>query len=154
MASESAQDRDLARAALDSVADDRRTIGRRLTAQTWWSAPAQGLAAGVMILAPLAGVAGPMAIVLALSSLAFFGIDWLARKRTQVTVRNYVGPASLVILIAMCVVIVAAIATSIVLEITGQREWIVAVAAATAVIVGVGSAAYDHVYAKELLRGR
>lgn len=143
-----------AREALASLTDDRHHVAARLRSQTWWSAPAQGLAAAVFIAAPAAGIAVPMSFVLALSSLAFFGIDRLARTRTGLAPRSTPGRRSLAILIVACVLLVAGFGLSLTLAIIGRPEWILATSLGGLLAMTTASALYDRVSAREVLRVR
>ncbi len=146
-----APDTESAREALASLSDDRLHVAARLRSQTWWSAPAQGLAAAAFIAAPAAGIAVPMSFVLALSSLAFFGIDRLARTRTGLAPRSTPGRGSLAILIVACVGLVVCLGLSLTLAIIERPEWILATAIGGFVVMTTASALYDRVSAREIL---
>jgi len=95
-----------------------------------------------------------MSFVLALSSLAFFGIDRLARTRTGLAPRSTPGRRSLAILIVACVLLVAGFGLSLTLAIIGRPEWILATSLGGLLAMTTASALYDRVSAREVLRVR
>ncbi|WP_104192442.1 hypothetical protein [Cryobacterium sp. Y82] len=142
-----------ARAALVAIATDRQRLGRRLQAQTWWTAPAQAIAIAAVIASPAAGIAFGMMMVSAIATLALVGIDHLVRKRMQlVTLPGPTGPMSLTILIIVCVAIIGAFALSIYFEINNLHAEIVVTAVAGFVAALIGSVLYDLANARKLLR--
>ena len=59
---------------LETLSTDRGRIGERITAETWWAAPAQGLGAALIVVAPAAGLAWAwLPFVLSLG-FALFGL--------------------------------------------------------------------------------
>ena len=142
-----------ARAALAAIAMDRQRLGRRLEAQTWWTAPAQAIAIAVVIASPAAGIAFGMMMVSAIATMVLVGIDRLVRKRMQlVTLPGPTGPMSLTILIILCVAIVGAFALSIYFEFNNLHAGIVVTAVAGFVVTLIGSVLYDLANARGLLR--
>jgi hypothetical protein len=63
-----------ARDALDAFEGDRSGIGSRMTAETWWGAPAQGFATALLIAGPAAGIQWAWLPFLA-AALIFFGVS-------------------------------------------------------------------------------
>lgn len=138
---------------LEELSTDRGRIGERVTAETWWAAPAQGLGAALMIVAPAAGLAWAW-LPSVLSMATFVGVEMLFRKRTGLGITWPAGPRGIWLLVAVFLIIFFSFVISLGLALFGLTGWVVAVAVvmgvATALIVGV----YDRAYAAEVRRAR
>lgn len=152
---EPANDVVAARRALATITADRHRLGRRLKAQTWWTAPMQALLVAVAIASPAAGIGWGMAMVCGLASLGLLGLDYVVRRRIRLaTVPGPSGPLSLTVIIVLSVLLVASFALAIVFEVTDQRSWLFVTAAAGFIGFLIGSVGYDLANARELNRAR
>ncbi|ROR79993.1 hypothetical protein SAMN06295974_1887 [Plantibacter flavus] len=93
-----------------------------------------------------------MNVVTGLAALALFGIEYNFRKRTGIATNRPAGPASLMVLIVLCAMTVAAFAASLTLATNGELSWIIALASAGFIIMLMGVAIYDRCYARDLRR--
>lgn len=149
--SDPAPNPDAARDALAAIGDDRERIGRLMTAETWWAAPAQGLGTAVLVAAPAAGLFWAI-MIMAASTWIFLGIERLFRKRTGLSISRPAGPRGLVLVIGLGVLIVVGVGVSVALSLLGLQGWIFAVAAVAGILTALGVAAYDRIYAAEVRR--
>lgn len=142
-----------ARGALDAVKVDRRRVAERMIRETWWAAPAQGIAAALLVSAPAAGIQG-MAIVFGSSALLFLGVEYLFRRRTGLTITRPAGPLGMTLLVSLGVLLGGSVVTAVMLSIFGGAGWITPLAAVCGVVTAIGVAAYDRVYAREVCLAR
>lgn len=138
---------------LEAVSADRGRIGERVTAETWWGAPAQGLGAALMIVAPAAGLAWAW-LPFIISAGVFIGVELLFRKRTGFGITRPAGPRGLWLLAALFLIIFIAFVVSMGLALFGQTGWVVAVAVAAGITTALIVVTYDRAYAAEVRRAR
>lgn len=155
MASDSveAKEFDSARRMLEGIEDDRRGLGLRMTAETWWAAPAQGVGVGLMVAAPTAGLAwGWLLFVTGVST--FFVVESVFRRRSGLSISGPAGPHGVALLVGLGCLVTVALAAAVILSFLGLN----AAALGLAMIVGgcfaIGVVAYDRVYAIEVTRVR
>lgn len=142
-----------AREALEAISTDRGQIGERITAETWWGAPAQGLAAALIIAAPAAGLIWAW-LPSVLGMGIFVGVEMLFRKRSGLGITRPAGPRGLWLLVAFFLIIFFSFAISMTLALFGLSGWVVAVAAAAGVATALLVVAYDRAYAVEVRHAR
>ncbi|MFD2759318.1 hypothetical protein [Gulosibacter faecalis] len=143
-----------ARDALDAFEGDRSGIGSRMTAETWWGAPAQGFATALLIAGPAAGIQWAWLPFLA-AALIFFGVEVYFRRRSSLTISRPAGPLGVVWLIVLGLVCVAALATNILFAYLGvSTGWLLLIALVAGVLITLIVAAYDRTYAVEVQRAR
>src|SRR5690606_34239468 len=94
---------------LQSLNTDRGRIGERMTAETWWAAPAQGLGVALLIGAPAAGPAWAW-LPFVLSMGIFVGVEVLFRRRSGLGITRPAGPRGLWLLIALLFIMFVSIA--------------------------------------------
>jgi hypothetical protein len=136
---------------LEALSADRGRIGARITAETWWAAPAQGLGAALIFLAPAAGLAWAW-LPIVLSVGIFVGVEMLFRKRSGFGITRPAGPRGIWLLVAFFVTIFFSFVLSLGLALFGLTGWVVAVAAAVGVATALIVVAYDRAYAAEVRR--
>lgn len=142
-----------ARDALDAIGNDRTRIGERMTAETWWAAPAQGIGAALFVAAPGAGWQWAWVLVVA-SMGVFIGVEMLFRKRSGLNIARPAGPRGLALLILLIAVLIGGFGVSVALAILDLSGWIALVAIVTLVAHVPGIIAYDRTYAAEVRRAR
>lgn len=136
---------------LEELSNDRGRIGERITAETWWAAPAQGLGAALMIVAPAAGLAWAW-LPFVLSVGIFIGIEVLFRKRTGLGITRPAGPRGIWLLVAVFLTTFFSFVISLGLALFGLTGWVVAVAVVTGVATALIVVVYDRAYAAEVRR--
>lgn len=136
---------------LEALRADRGRIGARITAETWWAAPAQGLGATLLIGAPAAGLAGAW-LPFVLSVGIFVGVEMLFRKRSGFGVTRPAGPRGLWLLVALFLIMFFSFVLSMGLALFGLTGWVVAVAVAAGVATALIVVVYDRTYADEVRR--
>ncbi|MDQ0093552.1 hypothetical protein [Paeniglutamicibacter psychrophenolicus] len=146
---EDQQDPAFARDALEMINADRGQIGERITAETWWGAPAQGLAAALIIVVPAAGLVWAW-VPSVLGMGIFVGVEMLFRKRSGLGITRPAGPRGLWLLIAFFLIVFFSFAISMLLVVFGLTGWVVAVAVAAGVATALIVVAYDRAYAAEV----
>ncbi|WP_269937720.1 hypothetical protein [Arthrobacter sp. HY1533] len=140
-----------AREALEAIGTDRGRIGERVTAETWWTAPAQGLGVALVIAAPAAGLLWAW-LPFVLSIGIFVGVEVFFRKRSGLGITRPAGPRGLWLLVALFLIIFFSFVISMKLALFGLTGWVVALAVAAGVITAVIVVAYDRAYAAEVRR--
>lgn len=136
---------------LEALRADRGRIGARITAETWWAAPAQGLGATLLIGAAAAGLAGAW-LPFVLSVGIFVGVEMLFRKRSGFGVTRPAGPRGLWLLVALFLIMFFSFVLSMGLALFGLTGWVVAVAVAAGVATALIVVVYDRTYADEVRR--
>lgn len=136
---------------LEALSADRGRIGERITAETWWAAPAQGLGAALIIAAPAAGLAWAWLPVV-LSVGIFVGVEVLFRKRSGFGITRPAGPRGLWLLVALFLIIFFSFVISMGLALFGLTGGVVAVAVAAGVATALIVVVYDRAYAAEVRR--
>lgn len=136
---------------LETLSTDRGRIGERITAETWWAAPAQGLGAALIIVAPAAGLAWAW-LPFVLSVGIFVGVEVLFRKRSGFGITRPAGPRGLWLLAALFLIIFFSFVISMGLALFGLTGWVVAVAVAAGVVTALIVVVYDRAYAAEVRR--
>jgi len=139
--------------ALSAVEADRRKLGDRMTAETHWAAPAQGLAAALLIGAPAAGIPGVF-LVLAASLALFIGIEWAFRRRSGLTISRPAGPRGMALLVALAVLLSGLSLLSFALWAFDLVAWIAPVALVGGLLMALGVRTYDRTYSNEVRRAR
>lgn len=134
---------------LASLTTDRDRIGERVTAETWWAAPAQGAAVALMIGAPAAGLEWAW-LPFILSMGVFIGVELLFRKRSGFGITLPAGPGGWWLLAGLFIIILIAMASSTALTLFGLSGWAIAVAVTAGVAAALTVAAYDRTYAAEV----
>jgi hypothetical protein len=142
-----------ARDALSAVEADRRRLGDRMTAETYWAAPAQGLAAALLIVAPAAGIPG-LFLLLAASLALFIGVEWFFRRRSGLSISRPAGPRGMALLVVLGVLLGVFSALSYGLWAFDLVAWIVPVALLGGVLMAFGVISYDRIFANEVRRAR
>ena len=136
---------------LEVLSADRGRIGERITAETWWAAPAQGLGAALIIVAPAAGLMWAW-LPFVLSVGVFVGVEMLFRRRSGFGVTRPAGPRGIWLLVALLLLIFFSCVLSFGLALFGLTGWVVAVAVAAGVATALIVVAYDRAYAVEVRR--
>ncbi|MBC9936208.1 MULTISPECIES: hypothetical protein [unclassified Leucobacter] len=136
---------------LDALSADRGRIGERVTAETWWAAPAQGLGAALIVGAPAAGLFWAW-LPVALSVGVFVSVELLFRKRSGFGISRPAGPRGLWLLVALFVIIFFSFVISLGLALFGLTGWVVATAAVSGAATALIVVAYDRAYAVEVRR--
>ncbi|GMA29474.1 hypothetical protein [Arenivirga flava] len=149
MESESAR----ARETLAALGEDRRRIGERMTAETWWAAPAQGFGSALLVAAPVAGLQWAWVPFIA-GAVVFTAVEALFRRRSGVAIGRPAGPLGVLLLVAIGLLHVAAVGGTVVLSVLELHGWAVALAALTGVVMALGVVGYDRVFAQEVRRAR
>ncbi|MHA7268435.1 hypothetical protein [Arthrobacter sp. HLT1-20] len=139
------------RGALETISTDRGRIGERVTAETWWGAPAQGLGVALMVVAPAAGLAWAW-LPFVFSVGIFVGVEVLFRKRSGLGITRPAGPRGLWLLVALFLIIFCSFMISMGLALFGLTGWVVAIAVAAGVATALVVVAYDRAYAAEVRR--
>ncbi|MBX0301245.1 hypothetical protein K2F54_14820 [Cryobacterium sp. 1639] len=142
-----------ARDSLSAVETDRERLGDRMTAETHWAAPAQGLAAAVLIGAPAAGIPGVF-VVLAVGIMLFVGIEWAFRRRSGLSISRPAGPRGMALLVLLTVLLSGLGMVSFALWVFDMAAWILPVAVVGGLLMALGVRAYDHTYSDEVRRAR
>lgn len=137
------------REALEAISTDRGRIGERITAETWWTAPAQGLGAALIIAAPAAGLLWAW-LPFVFSVGIFVGVEVLFRKRSGFGITRPAGPRGLWLLVALFAIIFFSIVISLGLALFGLTGWVIATALAAGVATALIVVAYDRAYAAEV----
>ncbi|MBG6189086.1 hypothetical protein IWX64_000006 [Arthrobacter sp. CAN_A212] len=137
------------REALDAMEADRHVLGQRMTAETRWAAPAQGLAAALLIAAPAAGVPGVF-FVLALSTGLFLAVELVFRKRSGLSISRPAGPRGMALLVLLIALLCGLNVLSWILWALDLLAWIPLSALAGGLIVALGVVGYDRAYAAEV----
>lgn len=148
-----AEEFDSARRMLQGIEDDRRGLGIRMTSETRWAAPAQGVGAGLMVAAPAAGLAwGWLLFVTGVAT--FFVVEGVFRRRSGLSISAPAGPRGAALLVGLGCLVAVALAAAVILSFLG----LIAAVCGIAFIVGgcftLGVIAYDRVYAIEVARVR
>ncbi|MGZ0711335.1 hypothetical protein ACWPKO_23710 (plasmid) [Coraliomargarita sp. W4R53] len=141
------------RDALSAVATDRRRLGERMTAETRWAAPAQGLAAALLIGAPAFGIPGVF-FAFAASCWFLLGVEWLFRKRSGLSISRPAGPRGITLLVLLVVLLCGFSVLSLALWALGLIAWITPLALVGGLLMTLGVVSYDHAYALEVRRAR
>ena len=136
---------------LEVLSADRGRIGERIMAETWWAAPAQGLGAALIIVAPAAGLMWAW-LPFVLSVGVFVGVEILFRRRSGFGVTRPAGPRGIWLLVALLLLIFFSCVLSFGLALFGLTGWVVAVAVAAGVATALIVVAYDRAYAVEVRR--
>lgn len=136
---------------LEELSNDRGRMGERITAETWWAAPAQGLGAALMIVAPAAGLAWAW-LPFVLSVGIFIGIEVLFRRRTGLGISWPAGPRGIWLLVAFILIFFFSFVISLGLGLFGLTGWVVAVAVVAGVATTLIVVDYDRTYAAEVRR--
>jgi uncharacterized membrane protein HdeD (DUF308 family) len=142
-----------ARDALLAVETDRQRLGDRMTAETHWAAPAQGLAAALLIGAPAAGIPGVF-FVIAASMALFIGVEWVFRRRSGLSISRPAGPRGMALLVLLGVLLGVLSALSYGLWVFDLVAWIAPVALLGGVLMAFGVVSYDRMFADEVRRAR
>jgi hypothetical protein len=142
-----------ARDALSAVDTDRRRLGDRMTAETYWAAPAQGLAAALLIGAPAAGMPG-IFFVFAASMALFIGVEWFFRRRSGLSIGRPAGPVGMTLVVLLGLLLGIFSALSYGLWAFNLVEWVVPLALLGGVLMAFGVVSYDRVFANEVRRAR
>lgn len=137
------------RESLKAISTDRGRIGEQITAETWWAAPAQGMGAALIIVAPAAGLAWAW-LPFVLSMGIFIGVEVLFRKRSGLGITRPAGPRGLWLVVALFLIIFLSLMISLLLALLGLIGWIIAVAVAAGVATALIVVAYDRAYAAEV----
>lgn len=146
---ESPRDPVSVRESLKAIRADRGRIGERITAETWWGAPAQGLGAALLVVAPAAGLTWAW-LPFVLSMGIFIGVEVLFRKRSGLGITRPAGPRGFWLLVALSLIICFSLMVSLLLALLGLIGWIVAVAVAGGVVTALIVVEYDRAYAAEV----
>ena len=134
---------------LETLSTDRGRIGERITAETWWAAPAQGLGAALIFLTPAAGLAWAwLPIVLGVGILV--GVEVLFRRRSGFGITRPAGPRGIWLLVALFLIIFFAFVLTLGFALFGLTGWVVAVAVAAGIATALIVVAYDRAYAAEV----
>ena len=142
-----------ARDALSAVETDRQRLGDRMTAETHWAAPAQGLATAVLVGAPAAGMPGVF-VVLAASIALFVVIEWAFRRRSGLSISRPAGRRGMALLVLLAVLVSGLSMLSSALWAFDLAAWIVPVALVGGLLMALGVRAYDRTYSDEVRRAR
>jgi hypothetical protein len=134
---------------LETLSADRGRIGERVTAETWWAAPAQGLGVALIIAAPAAGLAWAW-LPFVLSVGVFVGVEVLFRKRSGFGITRPAGPRGWWLLVPFFLIIFFSVVLSLGLALFGLTGWVVAVAVAAGVATALVVVLYDRAYAAEV----
>ena len=136
---------------LETLSTDRGRIGERITAETWWAAPAQGLGATLIIMAPAAGLAWAwLPFVFGVGILV--GVEVLFRKRSGFGITRPAGPRGIWLLVVLFLIIFFSILISLGLALFGLTGWVVALAVAAGVATALIVVVYDRTFAAEVRR--
>ncbi|CAO1654010.1 DUF2568 domain-containing protein [Salinibacterium sp. NYA9b] len=138
-----------ARDALLAVETDRRRLGVRMTAETPWAAPAQGLAAALFLGAPVVGLPGVFFAVAASIGI-MVGVELIFRKRSGLSISLPAGPRGIALLILLGVLIGGLSVLSFALWVLGMVAWIVPLALFGGLLTTVCVVGYDRTYAREV----
>lgn len=149
--SEDLRDRESARESLEAISADRGHIGERITAETWWAAPAQGLGYALIVAVPAAGLIWAWLLV-ALSAGILVGVEMLFRQRSGLGITRPAGPRGRWLLVAFSLMFLCSFAVSMLLTLFGQTGWVFALAAFAGIVTAIIGVAYDRVYAAEVCR--
>ncbi len=142
-----------ARDALDVIGNDRGRVGDRMSAETWWGAPAQGFAAALLVVGPAAGFQWAWLFFLA-STLVSVGVEVFFRRRSGLSISRPAGPRGRALLIGIVFLHVVSLGASVMLAVMGLRGWILVAAAIAGIYTALGVMAYDRIYAAEVRRAR
>jgi hypothetical protein len=142
-----------ARDALTAVDTDRQRLGDRMTAETHWAAPAQGVAAALLIGAPAAGIPGVF-FVIAASMALFIGVEWVFRRRSGLSIGRPAGPLGMTLVVLLGLLLGVFSALSYGLWAFDLVEWIVPLALLGGVLMAFGVVTYDRTFANEVRRAR
>lgn len=155
MASESVEARefDSVRRMLEGIEDDRRGLGLRMTAETWWAAPAQGVGAGLMVAAPAAGLTWGWLLFLTGVAI-FFVVETVFQRRSGLSISGPAGPRGLVLVVGLGCFLAVALAAGIILSFLGLIAAVCGIAVIAGGCFALGVVAYDRVYAIEVARVR
>ena len=134
---------------LETLSADRGRIGERVTAETWWAAPAQGLGVALIIAAPAAGLAWAW-LPFVLSVGVFVGVEVLFRKRSGFGITRPAGPRGWWLLVPFFLIIFFSVVLSLGLALFGLTGWVFAVAVAAGVATALVVVLYDRAYAAEV----
>lgn len=138
-------------AVLKALSTDRGRIGKRITAETWWAAPAQGLGVAPIVVSPAVGPAWAW-LPCVLSVGVFLGVEVLFRKRSGLGITRPAGPRGLRLLIALVLIICFSFVISLGLVRFGLTGWAVALAVAAGVATVLIVVVNDRAYAAEVRR--
>lgn len=142
-----------ARDALDAIGNDRGRVGDRMSAETWWGAPAQGFAAALLVVGPAAGFQWAWLFFLA-STLVSVGVEVFFRKRSGLSISRPAGSRGRALLIGLVFLHLVSLGASVMLAVMGLRGWILVAAAIAGICTALGVVAYDRIYAAEVRRAR
>lgn len=138
-------------AMLQELNTDRGRIGERITAETWWAAPAQGLGVALFTAAPAAGLAWAW-LPLVISMGVFIGVEVLFRRRSGFGINRPAGPRGIWLLVVLFVIIFFSLVISMGLALFGLTGGVVVVAVAAGVATALVVVVYDRTYADEVRR--
>ena len=158
MESERGAGRDLtpheARAALDALAADRSALADRVRTPRWYN-PSLGAIVAVLVASP---AVGSTSLRTSLVTLAIVGLVLLLLGYKQATGFSATlfdaGARSLARGIVVGVLVMLLFAASMALAATDHEPWVLATALGAFVVMVVGGAVYDRVWAEELRSGR
>lgn len=142
-----------ARDALDAIGNDRGRVGDRMSAETWWAAPAQGFAAALLVAGPSAGLQWAWLLFLA-SMMVSVGVEVFFRKRSGLSISRPAGPRGRALLIGLIFLHLVSLGVSVMFAVMGLRGWILVAAAVAGIYTALGVVAYDRIYAAEVRRAR
>ncbi|WP_298037584.1 hypothetical protein [uncultured Microbacterium sp.] len=142
-----------AREALDTIANDRERVGKRMRAETWWGAPAQGFGVALLVAGPAAGFQWAWLLFLS-STWVFVGVEVYFRRRSGLKISRPAGPRGLALLVGFTLLILVSLGMSAVLALMGLRGWVLVVAAIAGILAWLGVIAYDRIYASEVRRAK
>lgn len=140
-----------ARDAIKAMETDRHRLGERMTAETRWAAPAQGLAAALLIGAPAAGIPA-MFFVFAASMGLFLGAELVFRKRSGLSINRPAGPRGMALLVLLTALLCGLSVLALVLWALDLVAWIALPALVGGLVVTLGVVSYDRTYAGEVRR--
>lgn len=142
-----------ARDALSVVKTDRQRLGDRMTAESRWTAPAQGFAVALLIGAPVAGMPGAF-FVIAVSIALFVGVEWLFRKCSGLSISRPAGPLGMALLVLLTALVCGLSVLCFILWALDLGGWIVPLALLGGVLMTLGVVSYDRIYVGEVRRAR
>lgn len=135
--------------ALATMESDRRLLGERMTAETRWAAPTQGLAAALLIAAPAAGIPA-MFFVLAASMGLFLAVEVVFRRRSGLQINRPAGPRGMALLVLITTLLCGLSVLSWILWALGHVAWILLPALVGGLVMTFAVAGYDRTYAAEV----
>ena len=150
---EDQRDHASARDVIDAIGNDRGRVGDRMSAETWWAAPAQGFAAALLVAGPSMGLQWAWLLFLA-SVLVSVGVEVFFRKRSGLSISRPAGPRGRALLIGLIFLHLVSLGVSVMLAVMGLHGWILVAGAIAGIYTALGVVAYDRIYAAEVRRAR